>query len=524
MLSWIKLKRSDHPLDDALEAKRAAETLANAEPFHALGQISAYLDAIKTADKLRPLRGVEIVDLLDRAARVPQRRLNYDYVMLGRRLTRFQDNRIWSTAYDYWTQLAEAYRFCLSAYEVGAFGSQALKPHLPKIIARTTRARGQQLKWALMRYDAVDLKIWEDLRKLYAMAEACGVHQSQIQLYRAGQQDSTVEREFLRVLMLAVSAPDALLPIQIEVADRLVAHCAQGFQVQARLNKELLFAFDLATPQAPSRISSRTKTSPSLRYFGATQAGKNILTPLITSIAHYKQVPREINLGIHPSVEAVLDTVQHLSKHWSIEPPRRSAIRKRRLEKVSVVHDYEEVVANAGGLFLEYPFVSNDEPWILENEGGDGVGALVAKPHGTWMRAGSLIAIRREECVSWSVGVLRRISADRDGNRQVGIQTICEGGTAVTLFPVSSAKDKPKKRHEVRDNALSEEGEICVLVPSPEQTNSGQATLLIRQGLYVPATEVEMRAYEQRYLLMPLKILMRGEDFELAQFRIKALS
>ncbi len=508
MLSWIDLKRSEHPLEDSQEAKRVATELATAEPLYGLGQISAYLDTIKIAERLRPSRGIEITDLLDRAARAPQRRLNYDYVTLGRRLTRFQENRVWSTVYEYWTQLAEAYRFCLSTYEVGSLGSQALKPHLPKIIARTLRARGNQLKWALMRYEAVDLKIWEDMGKLFSMAEGYQIQRDQVQLYRAGQQDSSVERELLRVLTLAVSAPDALLPIQIEIADRVISRCSEGFQIGARPHKELLFAFDLAVPQAPSRISSALKASASRRYFGATRAGKDVLTPLIAALNQYKQIPRELNLGIHPSVEEVLGTVQHLAKHWSAEPPRRSVVRKRREEKVCVVHDYEEVVANAGGLFLEYPFVSDDETWTLENEGGGGLGAFVAKPHGAWLRAGSLIALRQEGYVSWSIGVVKRVSADRDGNRLVGIQSICAGGTAVTLFPVSG----PVWGH-------SPDGEICLLLPE-NTINSGEVTLLLRPGLYVSSVHLEMRAHDHRYFLTPHKRIMQGEDFELAKFKI----
>lgn len=514
MLSWIKLKRSDHPLDDPDEAKKVADEMAAAEPFFALGQISSYLDAVKTSEKLQPLRGMEIVDLMDRTARVAQRRLNYEFATQSRRLTRFQSNRLWATAYDYWVQLAEAYRFCLSTYEVGALGSHALKPHLPKIIARTVRARGQQLKWALMRYDAIDTVIWQDLGKLYAIAEANALQSTQIQLYRTGQQDSSVQRELLRVLMLAVSAPDAMLPVQIEVADRLIALCSGGFQLQAKSSKELLFAFDLTGGQSPGRLSTQMQISPAMRFFGATQAGKNILTPLIGVLTHEKQVPRKLNLGIHPSVEVVLDSVQHLARHWSLEPPRRSTIRKRRLEKVTVVHDYDEVVANAGGLFLESPFVSNDETWTIENESGGGFGAFVARPHGTWLRAGGLIAVRRDDNVSWNVGIVRRVTSDRDGNRQVGVESLSNGGTAVTILRAGEAMPVRTRNDE------SEEGEICVLLPSAKAHPSGEALLLLRPGLCTPGVELEMRAYDRRYRIKPVKVHMRGEDFELVRFKI----
>lgn len=176
-----------------------------------------------------------------------------------------------------------------------------------------------------------------------------------------------------------------------------------------------------------------------------------------------------------------------------------------------MVHDYEEVVANAGGLFLEYPFVSNDEKWILENEGGGGLGAFVAKPHGAWLRAGSLIALRVDYNLSWSIGVVKRVSADRDRNRLVGIQLISTGGTAVTLLPAAGTgwADAP-------------DGEICVLLPSENSISSGTVTILLRPGLYATGT-MEMRAHDHRYFLTPLKRIMQGEDFEVAKFSVQSL-
>jgi hypothetical protein len=517
MLSWIKQKRSNHPMEGVQDAKQITSDLTALEPFQALGHISGYLDAIKTSVKLSPSRAVDITDALDKAARVPQRRLNYDYVTLGRKLTRFQDTRIWSTVHAYWTQLAEAYLFCLSAYEVGALGSQALKPHLPKLIARAIRARGQQLKWALLRYELVEPRVWEDLAKLYAMAEACGIHDRQIQLYRAGQQDSSVQAEFLRAMMLGVSATGTMLPIQIEIADRLIARCTEGFEIHEKQGKGLQFVVDLATSPAPGRISTGTRSSSASRYFGATRASRQVLTPLIGNLGEYKQIPRDLNLGIHPNVDTVLDTIRHLASHWSAEPPRRASVRRHRTEKITVVHDYDEVVANAGGLFLEYPFVSNDEPWSLENESGTGFGAVVAKPHGKWLRAGGLIAIRHEDCAAWCVAVIRRVSADRKGNRTVGAQRLCQGGTAVTV-----TSTRPSAPSLQSADALSPQEEICVLLPSSGEARSSEVNLLMRPGLFVPGRNLEMRAYERRYILKPLKMILRGEDFELARLRIEA--
>jgi hypothetical protein len=175
-----------------------------------------------------------------------------------------------------------------------------------------------------------------------------------------------------------------------------------------------------------------------------------------------------------------------------------------------VVHEFAEVVANAGGLFFESPFVSNDEEWIVENESQGGFGAYVPKALGGWLRVGCLIGVRREEGVAWGVGIVRRVVSDEHGNRYVGIQMLATGGAAVTVF---------SNRMPGVSGDLSSHGELCILLPS-SSVQSGEATLLLRPGVFSPRRSLEMRAYDKEYALMPVAVVQTGDDFEVARFRI----
>ncbi len=214
-------------------------------------------------------------------------------------------------------------------------------------------------------------------------------------------------------------------------------------------------------------------------------------------------------LEIDPPV--ALATLQHLARYWSINLPERKETRRRRTEHVTVVHEFGEVVANAGGLFFESPFVSNDEEWIVENESAGGFGAFVPKHLGTWLRVGSLIAVRREEGVAWGVGIVRRVMGDEQGNRYVGIQMLATGGAAVTVFPSGP---------RVAGTTLSPEGELCILLPSASTTQSGQCILLLRPELFSPKQSLQMHAYDREYLLTPVALAEQGDDFEIGRFRI----
>jgi hypothetical protein len=509
MLSWMKGGRSDHPLDDKDAPSILLEELSGKDPIPALEQLSSHLDAIKTADNLKPGRAWEIVDLLDRSGRQLQRRMTQEFVAEGQRLTKFQQQRLWSTVYTYWTQLAEGYRFCLSKYEVGAVGAAMLKPHLPRITCRAMRACGGQLKWTLLRYGPVEPRVWHDLGGLYLLAESQQFARVGVSVYRGAKGESSPEREFLRTLMLAVSAPDGLLPIQIEVAERVIAHLAASFRVASRPGKGIHYLFDLSGERPPGRLPANATLAPSVRCFGPGEASVQA-AEMAKFIDEHQVLPLEPSLGGAYDPGLVQATLRHLVRYWAALPPERKERRRRHLERVTVVHEYEEVVANVGGLFLESPFVSNDEEWVVENESEGGFGAFVPQPNGAWVKVGNLIGVRREEGVSWGAGIVRRVTMDDKGNRNVGIQMLAGGGAVVTVLAASSSE---------KGGPIPPEGEICVLLPSAI-VQTGEAALLMRAGLFSPVRNLVMQAYDRQYMLFPLGLSEKTDEFDVGRYRI----
>jgi hypothetical protein len=509
MLGWTKGFRSDHPLEDKEGARLLLEGLASKDQVTALEEIAAYLDHVKTADSLSPLRAYEIVDLLDRTARPYYRKLNQLYISETHRLTKFQENRLTGAAEAFCQQLADGYRFCLAKYEVGAMGASALRVHLPRITTRALRGYGGQLKWALLRYGPSERRIWEGVGQLYVAAQSLGCLRDLLVMYRGAADSSTAERECLKVLMLAVSAPDGLLPVQVDIAERLIARFAPSFAGSMQPGGELQYTFDLAAGQPPGRLARIAALPTSMLFFGpGTAAGA--VRELLESVERNDALPEGLPLGSEHSTTRVQETLRHLARYWSSELPERKQRRQRRVEPVSVVHEFEEVVANAGGLFLESPFVSNAEDWTVEDESEGGFGAYVREPQGQWVRVGQVIGVRRDGGVTWAVGIVRRVTSDEEGNRRVGIQVLSHGGAAVTVLPAFATE---------RDDDDSPDGEICVLLAA-SAPQSGEVTLLVRPGLYRPARALEMRAYDRSYLLAPLGLAEKGEDFELVRFRI----
>lgn len=507
MLRWMKSGRSDHPLDNKNPSGTLLESLSGKDPIPALEQICTHLDAVKTAENLQPRRALEIVDLLDRTGRPLQRRLNHELLAEGHHMTKFQHVRLWNSVYNYWAELGDGYRFCLAKYEVGAIGAATLKPYIPRIICRGMRSCLGQVKWTYLRYAQVHPRVWRDLGALFTLAESLQVAQTGVTVYRAARGDSTPEREFLRPLMLTMGAPETLLPVQIEIAERVIASLAASFRVAPRPQPGIHYVFDLDQDRPPARLTINPEFSASTRCFGPVGASAQ-MDQIVKYIDDNQALPPDLNLGGSFDPALVRSTIRHLQRHWARMQPERKERRRRHVERVSVVHEFEDVVANVGGLFLESPFVSNEEEWVVDNESEGGFGAFAPQPYGAWLKVGNLIGVRREDGVSWGAGIVRRVSLDDKGNRYVGIQMMARGGAAVTVLPVAEAAQ-----------GMHPEGELCVLLPSGG-LHTGEAVLLMRAQMYSSSRNLRMRAYDREYLLFPLSIVERNDEFDIGRYRI----
>jgi hypothetical protein len=306
-----------------------------------------------------------------------------------------------------------------------------------------------------------------------------------------------------------MSSADGLLPQQIDIADRLVVHLLEYFRVARGPTKGLNWVFDLSGDRPPGRPLGDSASKPGSRYFGPGEATAQ-LDRFAHALREREALPAEVSLGAGHGSALIQATVLHLQRYWAPRPPERKDRRRRHLERISVVHDFEEVVANVGGLFLESPFVSNDEEWVVENESEGGFGAVVPQPNGSWLKVGDLIGVRREDGVAWGAGIVRRVTVDDKGIRNVGIQMLASGGAAVTVLSTTPGNE---------DTRVAADGEVCVLLPSGN-LQSGEATLLMRAGLFSTSQDLLMRAYDRQYHLFPLSLTERGKEFDLGRYRI----
>ncbi|MGH8630645.1 MAG: hypothetical protein ACREU7_07760 [Burkholderiales bacterium] len=507
MLNWMKGGGSDHPL---AQEKAARELLADlpVDVYKILDEFGGWLDQLQDAGDLRLLRAFEIIDLLDHAARGHLRKLQQEYVSSGGRLQRFQESRIWSTSASFWRRLGKAHVLLIKRFRAEGSSWGSIKDRLPLIAARGIRAVSMLLKWQLMRYGPVDRETWDMLGYLFAFAEDNGIAAKIVTVYPGSE--STIQHEYLRPAMLFVSSTDSLLPAKLDIGERLIAYFADQYLIQRQPGKGCHFFVDLNSGAGPARFVARVEMKPGVRFLGPGNTAK-ALKALAATIDSGGAVPSNMDLGGVHTPEVVIETIEHLAKYWSPQPPARSEERRRAVSQVMVAHGFDNIVARLREGYDEDPeSIRMEETWTVENESAGGYGAVMTSAAGDWVKVGALIGIKLSDGGAWGVGVVRRISARDSKQRYVGIQLLARGATIVRLRAADSGMQP----------------QVAVLLPSSaaDARGSGEMSLLLREGGFSPKTSLEMVAYERSYLLAPRKLVEEGADFDMARFLVMQAS
>jgi hypothetical protein len=502
MLNWIKGSDSDHPLADDKAARELIAELP-ADPYKSLEELRYWLESLQQADDLKLGRVYEIVDLIDQSARGHLRKLSLDYVTGGSRLQRFHENRIWTTVTGLWGSLGAAYRMLLRKYQAGANGWNAIKPRVPQVVLRAIRCNGARLKWYLLRYGPIDRTLWADLGRLLAYGEEQALTGQRFEIYPG--HETTIERETLKVLMLAVSSTDSLLPAKLDLAERLIARFADQFALQKQPAKGCHFCYDLGADNPPGRFVERVRGASAMRFFGPGNASQG-LAALAAAVRNDGALPANLDAGPQPEPATVTEVLDHLVRYWSPQPPARSEERRRSVSRISVVHGFADIVGTIAGDSRDLSFYSGTEAWTVENESEGGYGAVLPQAKADWLKVGTLLGVRLADGAAWGVGIVRRLTGRQNNEMYVGIQLLARGATAVKL----SAPGTGQRQQD------------ALLLPSSaaESASGDEMSVLMRAGSFTTRGSLDMKAYELTYLLMPQRLLEGGTDFDMARFRV----
>ena len=498
MLKLFGGNKPDHPMAELKDAKRLLGEVPSGDAFKAVEELTHWLESAREAEGFKPEYRAQLVQLIDDAAQVHVRKLQRDYIG-NPRLSKFQEHKLWSAVHAYWNSSALAFVACLDLFTSGVKGADALKGSLPLLVVRALRALAAQIKWQYLRYGPFDNSRWGEVAKVYALAESRKIASTNVAIHAGLPGESSAEQEFLRAAMLSASSPDALLPVEIELAERLIAHVSSSFKLALDQQPDIAYWIDLATDHPPLRLARPPQHAPTLRFFAAGKAAHEI-AQLIDAITASHAVPASLGLGTTYEPEVVLEVLRHLALYWSPKPPERKHPRHRVKSRLNVAPGFDGVMAvhnPAATLDFDHNRV---EAWIIDDVSAGGFGASIPHIKGEWLKIRCLVGLQPEGGSNWVIGLIRRLNREAPLKGSVGIQTLARAAAVVSL--------------------RAQDGEAIEAVLLNPSADAVEAQLLAKSGLFAPGQQYGFAHGDKEFMLMSLAVQERGEDYDLLRGRL----
>lgn len=505
MLTFFS-SRPDHPLSDARELKRALTELPSDNPFKAVDEISGWLESLHSANDFRVDQYFDVVRQLDDVAQPQLRRLARDYLHAPR-LSKTDERRLWTCSFTYYGELAGRYARCLerAGQNPKDKGSAALKPLLPLASARLLAARAAQLRWLGYRYGPITGELWEQLGQAYLAADTAGYARKSLQLYPSQRGlSSSSTQQYLHALVFQSSSIDCLMPIEIELADRLIAHFLPAFDFTAEPTPSSVHWVDAAQGMPPTRLARQPDAMrPTLRFFSPGSAPQ-ALNEMIHQVERGK-LPDNLDLGGQYAPKTVLPVLRHLALYWAAQPPLREHRRHSVKTRIAVLHGFDNCFTAFAG-----EDTRDAESWVVENVSLGGFGADIGEAAGDWIKVGALLCVQPEGGENWVLGTLRRYNKISDVCANVGIQSLSRQAQSIELRPRASGFSAGSGipgiwlRSENTGRQGGMESEVRLLLPP--------ASFDLRESL-------EFSHEDRNYLLTPVELEESASDYEIARYR-----
>jgi hypothetical protein len=498
-------QRPDHPLADGKELKRIVAELLVARPANAVEEVTTWFESLKHARNFRVDRYFDVLRQLDEAAQPHLRRLGRDYVQ-SPHLSPAERGRIWTRCHVFCVEVAASYALCLSRarLEPRSKGSDALKASLPLIEARLLAARRCQLKWLAFRYAAAGAEVWQALGASYLAAEQGGYAQKSLQLYPAQHGLTSAQQQYIHALVFCSSSMDGLLPEQIELADRLIAHFLSSFVLLPTPRADSVYWIDAATGEPPTRLGRRPgMIRPSLRYLSPVPALAG-LNELIHRLEH-GELPTDLNLGGEYPPKTVLAVMRHLRPYWALQPPQRQHRRHAIRTQMTVFEGFEQCYMVFAGATLQLQEDPARQQWLVDDISLGGFRALLDRSSEGRVRLGALLCMRAEGSDNWLLGVVRRLGSLPDGAATVGVQVLSRRARSVDLRP--------------RRSGFAAAVAIPGIHLGDEHGVADVLRVLLPLGGFQVRDNLDLSLDGRPSVLVPLEVEESGGDFEIARFR-----
>ncbi len=428
----------DHPLRDENEVRKMLAGLPP-DPLGALAELTHWVLSISADDSFTQERRSRVLLALDEATSACWGALAKQYLAPHGEPAEGQDGDpvLLRAMLDSAVAFATGYGFSL---EDGGKSSAWTDRSLAQLALRRARWLGRRFTLAhMLHLPAID-DIWEDLHALYRLAEASGMLRKVLPVYPGAGSTSSVKQEYTRTMLTDMAALESLRGRDIELAFRVAGRVAANARLEPESIPGAICAIELQGASGPTAVRRLPESVKTVLYLDAFNCLPRLKSMLERDMDSDLSGPDAMFGGDYTLRERNA-MINRLIDLWGPTPPQRRSkrvpLRAAALLRGGFESCAEVVPTLDQGVNAEVDGAAQRLQIVLDDAGGQkkpeaigkslasapaqladasvgGLGLLVPRKDARWAVLGMLVAVYVEPGPEWSVGVLRRISAEGD--------------------------------------------------------------------------------------------------------------
>lgn len=526
VLDWVRKRAggASAPKPEPPPADAVLPDLRASDPVIALTELGAWLDPDRDAARADPKARGEILAQVQDAGRAHVTALIGQYLLAQGAQKQSARESIWKSLIQYEARLTHTLGLCAKALLAASYEDATLLAQAEVCAARALHSGRVLAKICLMHYTGVPGGVWRLAYGLYSAAEEIGSATSSVKADADPKKVTTVEQEFLRLLMLQVSAPDMLAPEQIEVTDRVLEQVGESFTLRPVGVADNPFCYDPRGDAPPRRAPVKHPESGGAeRYFGPGM-GFDALERIQRQLAAAKFEDIKV-FGADLPPRAQLGTVQHLHAFWGAKSPYTPPARSPAQGTLQIHHGYAQIWKQlsdaqhgAGELSLADPDDFGPQPaesWTLHEQADAELSATFAQPGTGWAKCGAAVGVTSPDGRECWLGLIRRMHCDPGQEVQVDIALLSRKPQALQLREV---------REKGEDTAVSEAAarqfdfaSVRAVILADSAGGTPAPNLLLPAASWKPGRIYETTDEPARRL-RAVQALRYGDDYVRAKF------
>ncbi|HUW25897.1 MAG TPA: hypothetical protein VMW07_05145 [Gallionella sp.] len=486
---------------DIKSAQALLDGLPKNDAHKMLMELTDWIESVADHADFKPDHQFAVLCLLDETAQSYARKLTHDY-FTPPALNKFQENRLWLALGNWSRHTARAYLTVFDRYCSGGKGTSAIKVQVPLLAARSVYAMTAQLKYLCAHYGPIDGAIWSNLARIYQHAGQQQYLDTPLALYPGAAGNATVKSELGRLLGWYGCGISTLKPLYMHLTERIVGQYGHSIDISMQQDTGSLFGFYLDRPAAPVCVKTDVAIHPSMCFvsMAAMQPKLEVLIKMLGKGA----VPESLNLGGSYDAELVCEAAQYLL-NYQIAPPSRGSARRGIKVNLNVVSGFVRVLerTDAGLNF------SDESParWDAEDISASGFRTVLPAQRMDGIRIGSLLGVQPDGVQHWGVAVIRRMVRNDANQLHAGAEMLTNQIVGVALSQSGGGGG-------------FEDGQPALWLRARESDSSGEARLLMKADTFSPHRSLQTQLDGKNYLLIPIALQEKGDDYDLARFRL----